>query len=91
MTMVKRASDFIMIGDSAGDAYGDFVIAPNRYFPSDEVIGNIHRGGLNVLFADGHVQWYLQKDLIVPTPVAAEDAAKQRLWNTDNEPARPWP
>jgi prepilin-type processing-associated H-X9-DG protein len=54
--------------------------------------GNIHRGGANLLFADGHVQWSLQRDvwiqIITPIP---QEANKQRIWNSDNQPAALWP
>ena len=91
MTMVKRTSDFIMMGDSAGDAYNDFGISPIVAILTDKVLGDVHRGGLNVLFADGHVQWYLRQDLMVLSPPVPDDAPKQRVWNVDNEPSQPWP
>jgi hypothetical protein len=28
---------------------------------------------------------------MVTWPVVPEEGAKQRLWNTDNQPSRPWP
>ena len=37
------------------------------------------------------VSVYLRTDLVVKWPVIAEEAAKQRLWNADNQPSRPWP
>ena len=92
MAMVKKASEFIMIADTAADAYADFGIAPrNTQTGVDVSLGTIHRGGCNVLFGDGHVQWYLRADLTIATPIGPEDAWKQRMWNMDNEPARPWP
>jgi prepilin-type processing-associated H-X9-DG protein len=29
-------------------------------------LGTIHRGGANVLFCDGHVQWYAYDDISFP-------------------------
>jgi prepilin-type processing-associated H-X9-DG protein len=82
-----------MLDDTVVDGYADFFIRPfdgNNDPRMNDSIGSIHRGGANVLFCDGHVAWYPQKDLTIqPTPVP-EDAHKQRMWNTDNEPARPW-
>ena len=82
-----------MIADTVADGLGDLDILPNPSNPTffDNSLGVVHRGGPNVLFGDGHVQWYLKKDLAVPSPPVAEDAPKQRLWNIDNEPSRPWP
>ena len=92
--MVKRASDFIMVADTVADAYEDFGISPTTPFPGNLVefgLGTIHRGGCNVLFADGHVQWYLRSDLMVAAPPIPDDAWKQRMWNVDYEPSQPWP
>ena len=49
--------------------------------------GNVHRGGANVLFCDGHVQWFVQKDLLVTYEVAlpAEEPIR-RMWNNDHMP-----
>src|SRR2546426_224601 len=58
---------------------------------AEDIIATVHGGGANVLFLDSHVQWYLQKDLRIQTrPLVAEESAKQRLWNADNEPAKQW-
>ena len=43
-------------------------------------------GGSNVLFCDGHVQWYTQQTLV---NVIGNDPAQvemRRMWNNDNEP-----
>jgi hypothetical protein len=37
------------------------------------------------------VQWHLRSEILVTWPPVAEQAAKQRLWNIDNQPSRPWP
>ena len=80
-----------MIADTVADAYRDFDISPIHPGPGlEDNLGNIHRGGANVLFCDGHVQWYLQQDLTIKYPPVPEEAAKQRMWNADNEPTQPW-
>jgi prepilin-type processing-associated H-X9-DG protein len=90
-TSVKRPSEFILIADTGADAHGDFAITPSNATPGVEnSLADVHRGGSNVLFCDGHVQWYLQKDLMVSRPPVAEDASKQRMWNVDYNSAGPW-
>jgi prepilin-type N-terminal cleavage/methylation domain-containing protein/prepilin-type processing-associated H-X9-DG protein len=93
VTGLKSPSEFIVMGDSFANTNQDFGIAPNDGTTSEflgHMVGNIHHGGANVVFCDGHVQWYLQSDLMVKLPVGPEDAPKQRLWNADHEPSRQW-
>jgi prepilin-type processing-associated H-X9-DG protein/prepilin-type N-terminal cleavage/methylation domain-containing protein len=91
ISSVKSPSEFIMIADVGADGWSDFHLPPWLRPGVEQSVGTIHRGGANVLFADGHVQWYLQKDLIIQgSPVVAEEAHKQRLWNADNQPSRAW-
>jgi prepilin-type N-terminal cleavage/methylation domain-containing protein/prepilin-type processing-associated H-X9-DG protein len=101
---VKSASDFVIMGDTVADRAHDFDLRPEEKMDSWSVPlsstlaivsrgpGNIHRGGAHLLFADGHVQWHLQRDLwvqiIAPIP---QEANKQRIWNSDNQPAALWP
>jgi prepilin-type processing-associated H-X9-DG protein len=73
----------IAIADSTPDRAFDFMIdgeSPNYpcYWP-----GNIHRGGVNVLFVDGHVTWQHRNELVGP---AQNDADKRRRWHNDNMP-----
>ena len=102
VTSVKSSSEFIIITDTAADGWADFHVAPNptraqpgmpsRSQPGfDDSLSEIHRGGSNILFCDGHVEWHLRSKLLLKWPVVAEEAAKQRLWNADNQPSRPWP
>lgn len=82
---VRVAADMIAIADSSVDGSWDFAIDapvdPNngiglpRGWP-----GAVHRGGANVLFCDGHVTWYLQRDLVGYTPEV------RRMWHNDHEP-----
>ena len=88
-TSVKRASEFILMGDSRVDGDRDTVISPYDA-PGHEGVGNIHRGGANILYMDGHVQWNLQRELLVKFRPIAEEAAKQRIWNADGEATRVW-
>ncbi len=91
---VKRPSEFIVMADTTATGEYDFQVTPDNTSlgPGDEdIIATIHGGGANVLFFDGHVQWYLQKDIKIGTrPLLPQEAPKQRLWNADNEPARQW-
>jgi prepilin-type processing-associated H-X9-DG protein/prepilin-type N-terminal cleavage/methylation domain-containing protein len=94
---VKDASHFILLADTSADGWQDFAIRPSNTtnFSTSagvfsDAIGKIHRNGANVLFADGHVQWYPQTNLLVKwRPVPAE-AHKQCMWNTDNLPGGVW-
>jgi prepilin-type processing-associated H-X9-DG protein len=79
---VKCAAEMIAVADTyVADAVWDFGIdgppdlANGRNWP-----GTIHRGGANVLFCDGHVAWYVQRDLVGYTPQA------RRMWHNDHEP-----
>ena len=92
-TSVKSSAEFILMGDSTSKGYRDFDIEPNDpslNVPNDQIIGNVHRDGANILFVDGHVQWYLQRAVMTKFPPIPEEAAKQRMWNSDNEPSQPW-
>jgi prepilin-type processing-associated H-X9-DG protein/prepilin-type N-terminal cleavage/methylation domain-containing protein len=55
----------------------------------------VHSGGTNVLFCDGHVQWYPTQDLLIKdahavvsgTPLTSfRDQDVARMWNFDHEP-----
>jgi prepilin-type processing-associated H-X9-DG protein len=83
---VNKAADMIAVTDT-GDGVEDLYVMPLHDHPARP--GNVHNGGANVLFCDGHVAWYRLADLLVlPTftvnlPV---DAQVRRMWNNDNEP-----
>ena len=90
ISAVKSAADFILIADSAADGVSDFTLHPfeDDRFPEWQLsAGEIHRGGANVVLCDGHVQWYLKKDLVPRYPWRPEEAVKQQRWNITNEPA----
>ena len=92
-TSAKSPSELILIADTTADAWEDFAIYPYQLgFGSQfhDAAADVHRGGANVLFCDGHVQWHVQRELFLTWLPVAEESAKQRKWNLDNEPARPW-
>jgi len=76
-------SDMIAIGDSDGDGGGDGVIRFHRPIGFPAVLfppGTRHRGGANIVFCDGHVEWAKQAKWIERSPAAA------RRWNNDHQP-----
>ena len=90
---VKVASDMVAIADSTIDSNVDFLVHPiwatvaagpggRTFFP-----GRIHSGGANVLFCDGHVQWYRQQELVPMDATDSPDNLRiRRMWNNDNRP-----
>jgi prepilin-type processing-associated H-X9-DG protein/prepilin-type N-terminal cleavage/methylation domain-containing protein len=88
-TAVRKPSEFIVMGDTNADGWGDDAIVPD---PGDRegLVGNIHRNGANILFLDGHVQWFLQSALIVKYLPVREEAGKQMMWNADGQPSENW-
>jgi prepilin-type processing-associated H-X9-DG protein/prepilin-type N-terminal cleavage/methylation domain-containing protein len=79
---IKVPSLMIAIADSRADGHGDIAISP-RLPPSPWVVGDEHQRGANVLFCDGHVQWYLRQELLDEGPLRRE---VQRMWNSDHLP-----
>jgi prepilin-type processing-associated H-X9-DG protein/prepilin-type N-terminal cleavage/methylation domain-containing protein len=85
---VKVSSETIAIADRGRgvDRYR-YNIDPTT---AAEYPGDVHRKGANVLFVDGHVSWYLQKDLInvnynsSGTPAPGWEHMR-RMWNRDHE------
>jgi prepilin-type N-terminal cleavage/methylation domain-containing protein/prepilin-type processing-associated H-X9-DG protein len=84
MNRVRKPAEMVAVTDATGDGTGDFGVGPNPYAAHDEP-GRIHSGGTNVLFCDGHVQWYAPKDLLVTYNVyiKSEDPIR-RMWNNTN-------
>jgi prepilin-type N-terminal cleavage/methylation domain-containing protein/prepilin-type processing-associated H-X9-DG protein len=57
LTQIAKPSETILIADAGVD----YVIAPDGFGGTNHKISDRHSGGSNVLFVDGHVQWYLFK------------------------------
>lgn len=79
--IIVSPSNFIAIGDTVADRVWDFALDPNDP-PSykSERPSKRHNDGSNVGFDDGHVQWFTQLQLIMPT------TEMYRKWNNDNNP-----
>jgi prepilin-type processing-associated H-X9-DG protein len=77
---IKMPSDMIAVGDSNADGHADFVLDGGYACPA--VPGSIHRGGANILFADGHVAWFLQSSLVGWRYLQVDE--RQRRWNADH-------
>ena len=78
---VLAPSEMIAIGDSNGDTVADgeieFRKPPSLQLPLAPP-GNRHRGGANIVFCDGHVEWALQTKWVERKDEVA------RRWNNDN-------
>ena len=76
---VRRPAEMIAIADSTADAHWDLAITPSPITGSP---GDLHGGGANVLFCDGHVQWYARSELL---RVSGPDyfSHMRRMWNAD--------
>jgi prepilin-type processing-associated H-X9-DG protein len=84
---VKKPAEMVAIADATADGLVDAFVGPSgnpgakHYWPA-----RIHGGGANVLFCDGHVTWYLQKDLLLPqSGLDPTWLPKARIWNYDHE------
>jgi prepilin-type N-terminal cleavage/methylation domain-containing protein/prepilin-type processing-associated H-X9-DG protein len=71
-----------------GNVWGVYEIAPAYPFADatqESYPGNVHNNGANVLFVDGHVQWYPQAQLIDTFPDQPGGLLMDRMWNRDNQ------
>lgn len=82
---VRKPSEMIAIADSSGDGRYDLELSTvEGSWP-----GTVHRGGANVLYCDGHVQWDRQEDLAM-VKYPTDDLGSRRWsniarrWNNDN-------
>lgn len=78
----------IAVADSTADAWTDHWISPVPT-AAGEPPGAVHRGGANVLFCDGHVQWFHQKDLMRGSSFGSPEErfrsqAIEQMWNYDH-------
>ena len=79
-SMVQAPSEMIAIGDTEHELAD--TISP-YLFPSDNnafSIGNLHNGGANAVFCDGHVEYARQSKWMEATETA------RKRWNNDNQP-----
>jgi prepilin-type processing-associated H-X9-DG protein len=95
---VRVPEDMIAIADATADGHMDFLITfyrdssdPADFASNSSIwpgkIHGVHQGGANVLFCDGHVQWYPQSDLTVDTSTEAfrpETWPRLRMWNNQH-------
>jgi prepilin-type processing-associated H-X9-DG protein len=81
---VRVPEDMIAIADGTVDGKVEGSIAPLAASGSYAWPGNVHGGGANVLFCDGHVQWYLQKELVVELAPEPSQRHRVRRWNNDH-------
>jgi prepilin-type processing-associated H-X9-DG protein/prepilin-type N-terminal cleavage/methylation domain-containing protein len=81
---VKRPSEMIAIADNTSDSIWDFNIDP-RWNQRNEWPGKIHSNGANVLFCDGHVEWFLQQELVDFKGQRTMSDRMNRMWNADNQ------
>jgi prepilin-type processing-associated H-X9-DG protein/prepilin-type N-terminal cleavage/methylation domain-containing protein len=84
---VKSPSEMIAVADTTADGRWDFMISVPPADPSSNP-GRVHQRGANVLFVDGHVSWYLQKDLLDVESGLVDSVWVRKLmikmWNVDN-------
>ena len=71
----------IAIADNTPDSSWDFNLDPQQ---SDQYPGKIHNKGCNVLFCDGHVSWYAQKELLLTQVPAVTTPPGLQMWNNDH-------
>jgi len=82
LSRVKCPSEMIAITDTGYGQY-DLITCPLR--ENLNAVGTVHRGGANVLFCDGHVQWHDIKDITLPPNQSdAQLAHVAPLWRNDH-------
>ena len=81
---VKVPSEMIAILDTVADGEYDFITHPINDHNPKTWPGTIHNKGSNVLFCDGHVSWYLQKDLLNIDGTSPAALQMRRMWNNDH-------
>lgn len=81
---VRQPADMIAIADSNADGLGDYgIIGTSTAIPS--LPGRIHNGGANVLFCDGHVTWYPQRELVIDLADYLTQGHRVRRWNFNHQ------
>jgi prepilin-type N-terminal cleavage/methylation domain-containing protein/prepilin-type processing-associated H-X9-DG protein len=82
---VKNSAEMIAIADNHPKLKWDYNLDPRD---PTEYPGDVHHGGANVLFCDGHAAWYNQADLIIQNPgntYNAHDKAVAMMWNSGQQ------
>lgn len=79
---VRAPADMIAVADNSSreTARTDSAALDVGFMHRMSWPGKIHRGGANMLFCDGHVEFAKQTNWMAPTTTA------RRRWNNDNEP-----
>ncbi len=80
-SMVANPAEMIAIGESTTDGRWDFNMDPTQWW---EYPGKVNNGGSNILFCDGHVEWYSQDELTNVNLNTAEGRRMSRMWNNHN-------
>lgn len=86
-SQVKYAAEMIAIADNHPTGSWDYNLDPTN--PA-EYPGDIHDGGANCLFCDGHVDWYKQADIVIPpgynpSNLNAHDQLVAHMWNNQGQ------
>jgi prepilin-type N-terminal cleavage/methylation domain-containing protein/prepilin-type processing-associated H-X9-DG protein len=85
VTEVRAAAEMIAIADSSGfEGVGSYDLHLFPHRGGYGVPGTVHFGGPNVLFCDGHVEWFLQQDITLPGDPSDSDPDVRRIeghWN----------
>jgi prepilin-type N-terminal cleavage/methylation domain-containing protein/prepilin-type processing-associated H-X9-DG protein len=83
---VKYAAEMIAIADNHPKLNWDYNLDPRD---PTEYPGDVHDGGANCLFCDGHVDWYKQQDIVIQNPSAttlsAHDKLVAHMWNNQGQ------
>lgn len=82
---VRKASEMIAIADNTADGRFDYNIDCRKVDVKTEGPGKIHNNGSNVLFCDGHVQWYSYQELIT-VDGTWQGRVTSAMWRNDNTP-----
>jgi prepilin-type N-terminal cleavage/methylation domain-containing protein/prepilin-type processing-associated H-X9-DG protein len=74
-SQLRHASQVIVISETTPQPHivtnWNFNVDPND---PTQAPGTVHHGGANVLYGDGHVEWHVQKDLILYKPATPTNA-----------------
>lgn len=81
-SQVRAPADMIALADNSSreTARPDMAVMDVGFAPAMAWPGKVHRGGANVVFCDGHVEYARQTNWLAPVTAA------RRRWNNDNEP-----